>query len=156
MINIIAVIDKNRAIGWRNRLLFDIPSDMRRFKTLTMGHAVIMGRRTFESLPGGPLPGRRNIVVSKSLTEINGAEVCKSVTEALARCSAEKEVFIIGGGELYRQTISHADRLYLTVVDDTAPQADTWFPPYDTWKLVDEETEGCVSFRTYLTQIVQR
>ena len=149
MINIIAIIDRNRAIGYRNKLLFNIPADMQRFKTLTMGHAVIMGRTTFQSLPCGALPGRRNVVVSRTITSLTGAEVYNSIDKALEACRDEAEVFIIGGGEIFRQTIGIAHRMYLTIVDEVSPHADTWFPPFDTWELKEETHEDGVSFCTF-------
>ena len=149
MINIIAIIDRNRAIGYRNKLLFNIPADMQRFKTLTMGHAVIMGRTTFQSLPCGALPGRRNVVVSRTITSLTGAEVYNSIDKALEACRDEAEVFIIGGGEIFRQTIGIAHRMYLTIVDAVSPHADPWFPPFDAWELKEETHEDCVAFCTF-------
>ena len=152
-ISLIACIAQNGAIGFHNHLLYPIRQDMQRFKTLTTGHTVIMGRMTYLSLPNGPLPNRRNIIVSKTMrkeqsaemTSANEAEsknrelshasalqyeVCRSLEEALSRCrdQGEKEVFIIGGAMLYRSALSLATRLYLTIVEDTPQQADAFFP----------------------------
>lgn len=149
MVNIIAVVDRNRAIGYQNRLIYNIPEDLRHFKELTTGHAVIMGRKTFESLPIKPLPRRRNIVVSRSTNAIDGAEVYNSITDAIDACYGEEEIFIMGGAEIYNQTINLADRLYLTVVDNSSQTADAWFPPYDQWKLTEKKQNACFAFCIY-------
>lgn len=190
-ISLIACIAQNGAIGFHNHLLYPIRQDMQRFKMLTTGHTVIMGRKTYLSLPNGPLPNRRNIIVSKTMMkgqnggmmmeqsagmasgneaesknrELSHAsapqyEVCRSLEEALSRCrdQGEKEVFIIGGAMLYRSALSLATRLYLTIVEDTPQQADTFFPLTANeveclnqagWKKVKEEThdEGKLTFR---------
>ena len=133
-INIIAAVAANRAIGKDNRLLYWLPNDLRRFKTLTMGHTIIMGRRTFESLPKGALPHRRNIVLSRSKAEFPGCEHYGSLEEALSHCQEEEEVYIIGGASIYRQAIKMAYRLCLTEIHDIPESADTFFPPYDDWR----------------------
>ena len=130
MISIIACISKdNRAIGYQNRLLYHLPSDMVRFRELTTGHTIVMGRKTFESLPNGALPHRRNIVVSKSLKEIDGGEVYPTLEEALRAAQGDtlsapkkdtgiaspEEIFIIGGESIYRQALPAARKLYLTL-----------------------------------------
>lgn len=133
MIALIAAIDRRRAIGYQNKLLYWLPNDLRRFKTLTTGHTIVMGRRTFESLPKGALPNRRNIVLSTSPgLELPGAEVFRSLEEALAACRADEQVYIIGGASLYRQALPLADRLCLTEIEAEAPQADAFFPEIDT------------------------
>lgn len=132
-INIIAAVARNRAIGRDNKLLYRLPNDMRRFKQLTTGHTVIMGRKTFESLPKGALPNRRNIVLSRTRRDYDGCECYGSVEEALSHCREDEIVFIIGGDSIYRQTISRADRLLLTEIDDTPADADAFFPPYNDW-----------------------
>ncbi|MCD8309798.1 MAG: dihydrofolate reductase [Prevotellaceae bacterium] len=137
MIHIIAAIDRNRAIGYQNRLLFRLPDDLKRFKALTTSHTVVMGRVTFESLPKGALPNRRNIVLSTHEGyQCNGAEVYASLEAALARCGQAEEVFIIGGATLYRHAMPLADVLHITHVDAVAPYADAWFPPIapDEWQ----------------------
>ena len=141
-INIIAAVAANRAIGLANRLLYWLPNDLKRFKSLTMGHTIIMGRRTFESLPKGALPHRRNIVLSRSETTFAGCERYASLEEALAHCQEEEEVYIIGGASLYRQAIRVADKLCLTEIHDTPAEADTFFPPYDEWREVAREKHG--------------
>lgn len=138
-INIIAAVARNRAIGNDNKLLYRLPNDMKRFKLLTTGHTVIMGRKTFESLPKGALPNRRNIVLSRSHRDYEGCECYGSVAEALAHCDEDEAVFIIGGDSIYKQTISIAQKLYLTEIDDIPPCADAFFPPYDDWTEVARE-----------------
>lgn len=131
-LTLIAAIDRRRAIGYRNRLLFWLPNDLKRFKALTTGHTILMGRRTFESLPKGALPHRRNVVLSsdKSLS-LPGAEVFPTLEAALASCRPDEHVYIIGGASLYRQALPLADELCLTEIDAEAPHADVWFPPVD-------------------------
>lgn len=140
VISIIACITKNRAIGNNNQLLFHIQEDMKRFRTLTMGHTILMGRKTFESLPQGALPGRRNIVVSRTQTQIVGCEVYSSIELALAACQGEEEVFIIGGADIYAQTSPMAFRLYLTIVDCCITNADAFFPQinFSEWNIKEE------------------
>jgi len=132
-INIIAAVAENLAIGKDNRLLYWLPNDLKRFKTLTMGHTIIMGRRTFESLPKGALPHRRNIVLSRGKGEFAGCEKYGSLDDALAHCAADEEVYIIGGASIYHQAMNLAHRLCLTEIADTPADADTFFPPYDDW-----------------------
>lgn len=128
-ISIIAAIDRQRAIGFQNKLLFWLPNDLKQFKALTTGHAIIMGRKTFESLPKGALPNRRNIVLSTNPnTACPGAEVFDSLRKALDSCTADEQVFIIGGASIYEQAITLADQLCLTEIDATASQADAFFP----------------------------
>lgn len=156
MISIIAVISrKNRAIGYKNKLLWNLWGDLIRLKEITSGHTVIMGRLTFESI-GSPLPNRTNIVVTKSDTiqEKENLLVAKSVGEALyiANKKNEGEIFIIGGEQIFKQSINLADRLYLTIVDDE-PKADTFFPNYADFKkivLEEKHPEHTPPF-TYLT-----
>ncbi len=133
MLSIIAAIGKNRELGKDNTLLWHIPGDLPRFKTLTMGHPVIMGRKTYESI-GKPLSGRTNIVISKNPSfRPEGVILAPSLEEAIRAAEGEagaEEIFIIGGGSVYAQAIERAARLYLTVVDKEA-EADTFFPSYD-------------------------
>ena len=141
-ITIIAAVAENLAIGKDNRLIYWLPNDLKRFKSLTTGHTIIMGRRTFESLPKGALPNRRNIVLSRGKAQFEGCEKYKSLEEALAHCEENEEVFIIGGESLYRQAIHLADRLCLTEIADTPIGADTFFPSYDEWhEIVHEHHE---------------
>ncbi len=138
MISIIAVIGKNRELGKDNHLLWNLPGDLKRFRQITKGHPVIMGRKTFESI-GHPLPNRLNIVISHQKT-IPGVTVVPSLDEAIARAGNDPEIFVIGGGSVYAQAITKADRLYLTVVDAVAPLADTFFPDYARFTKVIEES----------------
>ena len=137
---IIAAVAKNRAIGFKNKLLYWLPNDLRRFKTLTTGHTIIMGRKTYESLPKGALPNRRNIVLSHRTKMLPGCECYGSLQEALRHCEKEEEVFIIGGASVYNQAMRYAECLYLTEVDDEPAEADAFFPPYNEWLKVHEET----------------
>ena len=140
MINIIAAVAKDRAIGFQNKLIYWLPNDLKRFKSLTTGHTIIMGRNTFLSLPKGALPNRRNIVLSRTVTDFPGCNVYPSLEEALAHCAKDEEVYIIGGASVYTQALSMADRLCLTEVDDTPKEADTFFPEYKAdWREVARE-----------------
>lgn len=143
MVSIIAAITADRAaIGRRGDLLFHISADLRHFKQLTSGHTVVMGRKTFESLPKGALPDRRNIVVTRNAGwSAPGVETAHSVEEAIALASqtagqapeaVEPEIFIIGGGQLYAAALPLAGRMDLTIVDEPTPaDADTFFPEID-------------------------
>jgi len=139
-ISIIAAVASNNAIGKDNELLCHLPGDLTRFKELTLHHTVIMGHRTYLSLPKGALPRRTNIVLSRSTREIEGCIVVDSLEEALERCKNEDEVFIIGGGTLYRQALPLADRLYLTHIH-AALEGDTFFPPVDYTLWIENERE---------------
>lgn len=168
MFSIIACISKeHRAIGYKNRLLYAIPSDMTRFRELTTGHTIMMGRKTFESLPNGALPNRRNIVISKTREQITGCEVYTSLEEALAARKesvgnkeavgskeASDECFIIGGASIYEQALPFADKLYLTIVEKEPEQADTFFPEINPaeWEVTEKEmrNENGLPF-TFLT-----
>lgn len=132
MVNIIAAVDRNMGIGYENKLLFWLPNDLKRFKALTTGNTIIMGRKTFESLPKGALPNRRNIVLSShTAVDFPGAEVYSSLEEALKNCEANDQVYIIGGASVYRQALPLADVLCLTEIDAEAPQVDVYFPDVD-------------------------
>ena len=157
MLSIIACISKkHRAIGYQNRLLYAIPSDMTRFRMLTTGHTIIMGRKTFESLPNGALPNRRNIVISKTREQIAGCIVYTSLAEALEtrKEAAEDECFIIGGASIYEQALPFADKLYLTIVEKEPEHADTFFPEINPaeWEVTEKEmrNENGLPF-TFLT-----
>lgn len=130
-VKMIAAVCRNGAIGRGGDLLFHISDDLKRFKALTMGHPIIMGRKTFESFPKGPLPGRRNIVISRQKDYAPaGAEIYDSPEAALEACSDASEVFVIGGGEIYRKFIDRADELELTEIDAAPADADTFFPEF--------------------------
>ena len=150
MITIIAAVAKNRAIGFENKLIYWLPNDLKRFKALTTGHTIIMGRNTFASLPKGALPNRRNVVLSKSafLTtggaenpaeRFPGCEVFPTLEAALQSCQPDEDIYIIGGASVYEQAIKVADRLCLTEIDDTPAHADTFFPDYSNWQQVSKE-----------------
>lgn len=141
-LSIIVAIAEDGAIGKDNNLLCYLPTDLKHFKQITMGHAIIMGRKTFESLPKGALPGRRNIVVSRNPNfKAEGATVCASIDEALLATEGESERFIIGGAQLYNSTIGIADKLYLTLIHSTFPNADTHLQSIDfnEWTEIERE-----------------
>ncbi len=151
MISIIVAIASNGAIGRNNQLLWHISEDLRYFKKITGGHTVIMGRKTWESI-GRPLPNRRNIVVSRSINadSLAGAEVYGSLENAITAASSDInnlstdfQIFIIGGGEIYRQALPVAHRLYLTLVHTPIEDADTFFPDidYNQWREVSRESQ---------------
>ncbi len=144
-ISIIVAIAENRAIGKDNRLLWHLSDDLKRFKKLTTGHTLIMGRNTFLSLPNGALPNRRHIVITDQEEEsFEGCEMARSIEEALELAGSEEECFVIGGGMVYSQFLPVAGKLYLTQVHASF-DADTFFPEIDfsLWKaLVTEEVEA--------------
>ena len=146
-LSLIAAIGKNRELGLNGQLLWHLPDDMRHFKAATAGYPVIMGRKTWESLPERfrPLPGRTNIVVTRQPGyAAEGAIVAGSLAEAriaAARAPGADEVFVIGGGELYAAALPDADRLHLTLVDEAA-EADAFFPAYEDAFVVREEHAG--------------
>lgn len=156
-ISLIVAAAENNAIGKDNALLWHLSADLKRFKALTSGHPVIMGRKTFESI-GKPLPNRRNIVISRSLSALDGCEVVASVEEALALVNDGEEAFIIGGGSVYRALWQKAARLYLTAVK-TRLEGDTFIPEIqpEEWKEIsredfsaDEKNEFGYSFIDYV------
>ena len=142
MISIIAAVAKNRAIGFENKLIYWLPNDLKRFKALTTGHTIVMGRKTFESLPKGALPNRRNVVLSRTTEELPGCEVFPTLEAALESCHPDEDVYIIGGARVYEQAIDFADRLCLTEVDDTPAGADAFFPDYSDWRIDWKEEHG--------------
>ena len=146
-ISIIASIGKyDNALGKNSDLVWRISADLKRFKALTMGHPIIMGRKTFESI-GKALPGRTNIVVTRNGNyHAEGIVVALSLDEAIRKAKEvdDQEIFIIGGGEIFNQAFPLADKLYLTLVDDRAQEADVFFPEYKedfTKKTFEEEGE---------------
>jgi len=141
-IAIIVALDEQNAIGREGGLLCYLPNDLKHFKEVTSGHTVIMGRRTYESLPKGALPNRTNVVVTSDAAEnYPGCIVVRSVEEALTHGKEGEKVFIIGGGQLYRTTLGLADRLYLTRIHHTFSDADTFFPEinFDEWTLISKK-----------------
>lgn len=131
-ISIIVAIAQNNAIGHENKLIYWLPNDLKRFKQLTTGNTIIMGRKTFESLPKGALPNRRNIVLSRTGSPVDFpcADCFRNLDEALASCNENDEVFIIGGASVYAEGLKIADRLCLTYIHDIPEHADTFFPEF--------------------------
>lgn len=162
MTTLIAAITRDRALGKGGDMIFHISEDLRRFKKLTTGHPLVMGRRTFESFPNGPLPGRRNLVVTRDESySREGIEIFSSLTDALAACD-DVEPMVIGGGQIYAQAMPLADRLLITEIDTEAPDADTFFPEIsqDEWEITETsepmtDPASGVSFR-YLTYTRKR
>ena len=153
MLSLIAAVAENNCIGKNGTLPWHIPEDLAHFKRITSGKTVIMGRKTWESLPEQvrPLPGRTNVVVTRnSEYRADGAEIFDTIKGAVQAFADEPEVFIIGGGELYRQTIDMADRLYITKVHQVV-DGDSFFPEIsEDWKEVDRtDVENQYSFITY-------
>ncbi|HAX94315.1 MAG TPA: dihydrofolate reductase [Bacteroidales bacterium] len=145
MISIIAAVSDDWGIGKGNGLLWHLPEDLKRFKQLTLGKCVIMGKRTWESLPLRPLPGRYNIVITDVPGEcIDCSMTAYSIEDAVSKCDKSQEIFVIGGGSVYRQFMPVADRLYITHVHRKA-EADVWFPRIDMrkWKVIDKQE--CIS-----------
>jgi dihydrofolate reductase len=141
MISLIVAIAENNAIGKDNKLLLHIPDDLKRFKKLTSGHCVIMGKKTWESLPKRPLPGRTNIVLTDDPSDcFDCGLTAYSIEDALQKCNNDNEVFVIGGGSVYSQFLNIADRLYITYVHKKF-EADTFFPDIDPriWEPVEKE-----------------
>lgn len=133
-ISLIVAVAEDRAIGDKGNLLWHLSSDLKRFKAITTGHTIIMGRKTYDSLPNGALPNRRNIVISRQLKSLKDAEIYSDIDEALKATSDEDIVYILGGGEIYKKTFPRADELHITLVHKSYPEADTRFPE---WKLTD-------------------
>lgn len=143
LLTIIAALSRNRVIGKDGQLPWHIPGDLKRFRAATTGHTIIMGRKTFESLPNGALPNRRNIVISRQrLHTMQGVEVASSLQVALAMCQQDREVFVIGGGEVYQQALPLACRLLLTIVcTEIGGEGLTYFPQVEVngWHRVNHE-----------------
>jgi dihydrofolate reductase len=142
MITIIVAIAENGAIGYKNELLYRISADLKRFKTLTTGHTVLMGRKTFLSLPKGALPNRRNMVLTRDVNaQFPGTETFVSIEDALAAVGADEQVFVIGGAQIYKQVMAYADKLYITEVAASFPDADVFFPEIDKalWREVSRQ-----------------
>jgi len=160
-ISIIAAIAENNVIGKDNDLIWHISEDLKRFKRLTSGHPIIMGRKTYESLPFKPLPKRKNIVISSQEDlEFEGAVVVNGIKNALAECNADDEVFICGGATIYKYFIGIADKMYITRVHQDF-EGDTFFPEinYEIWKvkinssrLYDEKSKLYYSFLDFTKQ----
>jgi Dihydrofolate reductase len=161
MISLIVAMAENRVIGMHNQMPWHMPADLRHFKAVTMGKPVVMGRRTFESI-GRPLPGRRNVVITRNASwQADGVERASSLDDALALLSDYAEVMIIGGGQLYAEALPRAHRLYLTHID-LEVAGDTWFPDYSgyEWQTIgleahepDEKNRYAYRFETLERQI---
>lgn len=136
-INLIAAVDEHYGLGLNNELLCHLPADLKYFKALTLGHPIIMGRKTFESI-GRPLPGRRNIVLSKTVQSIPQVETASTLAQALALLGDTEEVFIIGGAAVFQEALNLADRIYLTRIHHQF-KADVFFP-----KLAEKDWQ-CIS-----------
>ncbi len=137
MIKLIVAISKNRVIGDSNKLIWHLPSDLKRFKEITTGHPIVMGRKTFQSI-GRPLPNRRNIIITRDdKFEVEGCEVVNSIEEAFLLTNSD--CFIIGGGEIYKQSLHLADKIYMTLIDEDF-EGDTTFPELDkSWYISKQE-----------------
>jgi dihydrofolate reductase len=158
-LTLIAAAAENNALGKDNQMIWHLPDDFKRFKQLTTGHYIIMGRKTFESFPK-PLPNRTHVIITRqSAYKVEGCIVVNSLDAAIAACPQDEEVFVIGGGEIYKQSIDRADKIELTKVYGTSPEADAFFPEIDPdkWELKekvfhpkDERHVYDISFQTYL------
>ena len=143
--SIIAAVGREREIGASNAILWNLPEDRKKFRETTTGHSVIMGRKTYESIIsflGKPLPNRTNIVITRNTDfKAPGCIIVHSMEEALATTNSDGEVFIIGGGAIYEQTLPYVDRLYLTQIDESYPNADVFFPRinFSDWQIVQKK-----------------
>ena len=138
MISLIVAHDKNRVIGYENKMPWHLPGDLQYFKDMTMGKPIIMGRKTFESI-GRPLPGRRNIVITRNdAYSAQGIETVSSLDAALALVKDVPEIMIIGGAQIFEQAMPMADKLYVTLIDQEF-KGDTYFPRYDGWRLTSSQ-----------------
>ena len=159
-ISLIVAVAKNNVIGGDNKLLWHLPADLKHFKNVTMDHSIIMGRKTFESM-GKPLPGRRNIIVTRQEDfEATGCTVVNNMQDAVDLCKKEEEVFIIGGADIFRQSMNAAEKIYLTRINHEF-DGDVFFPElnFSDWKLVkylkfhaDEKNRYEYSFAEYERQ----
>jgi dihydrofolate reductase len=157
-VSIICAIGKNKAIGRDNKLLWDIPHDLKHFKDITAGHPIIMGRKTFESI-GRPLPDRTNIIVTRDESyQQDKCLVAHSLEEAIQRGKEidSEEIFVIGGGSIYAQAINLVDKLYLTIVDNVVEDADTFFPEYEQFnKIIKEEHFETDQFKYSFIELIK-
>ena len=138
-ISLVVVADENNGIGKDNKLLCHLPADLKHFKNLTIGHPVIMGRKTFDSV-GKPLPGRRNIVVTRQDIHLDGCEIVHSIEDAIAKCKTDEKIAIVGGANIYAQSMDLANVIYLTRIHHIF-DADTFFPAIDPDKWVEAARE---------------
>lgn len=138
----IVAIDQNNGIGKGDDQLAYITADLKRFKALTTGHTILMGRKTFEALPKGALPNRRNVVITRQAGyEAMGAEVAHSPEDALTLCNSDEKVFVIGGGEIYKTFLSDTQELFLTIIEHRFDEATVFFPEInrEEWLVINEE-----------------
>ena len=146
---LVACVDKNFGLGYKNNLLFHISADLKNFRALTLNHTIIFGRKTLATFPNQqPLDGRRNIILSRTQEKISGAEVVRNIAELFAVLDTSEENFVIGGAEVFNELIPYAAEIFLTVVDAKV-NADVFFPPVDEFILADVETFGGYEFRRY-------
>ena len=141
-VSIIVIVDEKNAIGKNGDLLCHLPNDLKHFKRITEHHTIVMGRKTFESLPKGALPNRRNIVLTNDRrAHFENCVVCHSLEEVWEKCENGKEVFFVGGGEIYKMMLPQTDKLYLTRIHHTFADADTFFPEinFDEWELIEKQ-----------------
>jgi dihydrofolate reductase len=134
-LSVIAAMARNRVIGIHNTLPWRLPEDLKHFKALTMGHHIIMGRKTYESI-GKPLPGRTTVIVTRDAGyQVEGCVTATSIEDAIAACGEDEEIFFVGGAEMYAQVLPRADRLYLTEIQ-AEYEGDAWFPEFNLsiWK----------------------
>ena len=158
-LSLIVAIDENNAIGKDNQMLAHLPNDLKYFKQITSGHSVIMGRKTFESLPKGALPNRRNIVITRNQElQYDGCEMADSVEASIIAAQGEDEVFVMGGGIIYKEMLDKADKLYITHIHHAFADAEVYFPEIDlniweeVWRedhLADERHKYAFSFVQY-------
>lgn len=162
ILSLIAALDEERGLGFENQIPWHLPRDLARFKKLTMGHHLVLGRKTYQSI-GKPLPGRKMLVLSRDPAfQLEGSQVVDSLPTALqiAREAGESEAFVIGGGEIYRQALPLADRMYLTYVH-TVSQSDVFFPEFDAeeWlKICEQEfpADPDNPYRTTFRQLIRK
>ncbi len=138
IISIIVAIDEKNAIGKENQLLCHLPNDLKYFKSITQGHTIIMGRNTYQSLPNGALPNRRNIVLSRNKNlQLDRCEMVGSLEDAIALCKDEPEIFIIGGATVYDKAIDIADKLYITYIHHSFEGTDAFFPQIESSEWIE-------------------
>ncbi|KKR21518.1 MAG: Dihydrofolate reductase [Candidatus Moranbacteria bacterium GW2011_GWA2_39_41] len=159
MISLIVAIGKNNAIGRNNQLLWNIPEDMKHFKKITTSHTVIMGDRTYLSI-GRPLPNRKNIVVSldENFVAEEGCEISHDLFKTLDEYkNSDEEVFVVGGGMIYKLSLPMVDKLYLTIVDDAPEDADTFFPDYSEFnQIVKEENIDNGQYKFKFLELIKK
>jgi dihydrofolate reductase len=149
-LSIISAMAQNRTIGINNTLPWRLPEDLKHFKALTLGHHILMGRKTFESLPG-ILPGRTHVVITRNRDfQANNCVVAHSIDEAIALAGSDEEIFFIGGADLYKQALAYADRMYLTEIRQDF-DGDAWFPEFDqkTWQEISREPHQSANGLTF-------